>query len=365
MKKSKAKQVLVEGRALTVLEELDSGSDKRVYLMRDDVGQRYVYKYCKKSTVKKELARAAAMVRLGLPHARVLASGTDYIVREWIEGTRGDVWLKTWESLDGPTMGAAIDSLVELFDMAARQGAYIGKIDLEDIIYSGQEWVIIDSGSITENELPQDVAERYFWKLFTRWGERLKPSSKARLHWAQILQRIGVDLPPLLPPLPAPFVPEPKKDVPLPPFVKREKKAKDDDEDDEDDDEGEDPADGGASDSSGDVGGVTEPDSKEHLHPDEEVDEEDEDESEDDPIYKTMEDPYATSGLRSSSDVATTVQNPSAIPVARPMPDPFPPQTRPVAGGMDPRTRMMYARCPKCGKMNLGAVCPTCEPGVG
>ena len=48
--KKPAKQIVIDGRPLTVLEELEAGSDKRVYQVRDDHGRKYVYKYCRKST---------------------------------------------------------------------------------------------------------------------------------------------------------------------------------------------------------------------------------------------------------------------------------------------------------------------------
>lgn len=158
--------------SLTVLKELESGRNKRVYKVKDQRGVLYVYKHMKKRDVKKEVERTVLLVRFTLPHAKVVSSGSDYLLREWIEGIRGDAWLKSWESFGAPMEAEAVASLSAMLDKASRAGVYVGNLEPEDLVFDGEHWSILNCGSVRELP-PKEVATRYFWKMFERWGEHV------------------------------------------------------------------------------------------------------------------------------------------------------------------------------------------------
>lgn len=158
--------------SLTVLLELESGRNKRVYKVKDQRGVQYVYKHTKKRDVKKEVERAARLARHGLTHSKIVASGSDFILREWVQGMRGDDWLTAWESFGAPMDVEAVVSLFGLLDKSARAGVYVGSLEPKDLVWDGAQWSIFNCGSIRELP-PKEVATRYFWKMLERWGQKL------------------------------------------------------------------------------------------------------------------------------------------------------------------------------------------------
>lgn len=287
--------------SLTVLQELSSGKNKRTYKVKDQRGVLYIYKYTKKREIKKEVERAATLARLGLPHSKVVASGsestrrsrgsresrrtverlersagrerdreressrTGYVLREWIDGVRGDDWLKSWQSFGSPD-SSGVKALFSLFDKAARAGTYVGHLNPECVVYNdGQAaWYIVDCGSIVE--LPaKDAATRYFWKVFERWGSRLDryPASNgmtdrvsdALAKLFDLLAPLGVDYP-----VSTVLVPS-ESELSAPLSVSSKRREADSDDDDENDD-----------DSSGDIEDIDD-DSSGSLPPDSQPDE--------------------------------------------------------------------------------------------
>jgi hypothetical protein len=87
--------------SLTIVEEISAGKDRRVYKVKDQHDIVYVYKYMKKRTLQKEVERAEAVAKAGVSSARLIASGrvpeersNGYVLREWIDGVRGDTWIQ-------------------------------------------------------------------------------------------------------------------------------------------------------------------------------------------------------------------------------------------------------------------------------
>ena len=184
--------------SLTIVQELDAGRDKRLYKVKDQRGALYIYKHCKKNAVKKEVQRAEALTRLGLAHSKIVANGSDtesrragYILREWIEGTRGDDWLKSWESFGAPLKIDAIEDLISLLDKAARAGMYVGHLDPDDLVFDGTRWYIIDCGNIDKRPA-KEAASRYFWKMFERWGKNLDRRRNALAQLFNALSPLGI-----------------------------------------------------------------------------------------------------------------------------------------------------------------------------
>ena len=185
--------------------------------MKDQRGVLYMYTLGKKRDTKKAVERAAILARLGVPHPKVVASGSPterrndpaarrdrrvgYVLRQWVEGIRGDDWLKAWQSMGAPTHVDAVEKLVALFDKAALGGMYIGNVNPKDLMYAepmfrgaGSDWYIMDCGSIKELA-PDAAATRYFWKLLERWGANLDRHLDALGHLFDVLSPLGRNYP--------------------------------------------------------------------------------------------------------------------------------------------------------------------------
>jgi len=202
--------------SLTIQLEMESGKDRRVYKVIDQRGRYYAYKHAKKRSVRKEVERTEAVKKLGLPHAAMIAYGVDYMLRPWIEGSRGDDWLKAWESFGSPLNVDATNDLFLLLDSCARKGMYVGKLDPEDVVFSAGRWTIVDSGGVKEMP-PKEAADRYFWKMLERWGAKLDRHREAFPKLFQLLSPLGKDYP-VEEPLPLP----PEELVPIPRSVSQQ-----------------------------------------------------------------------------------------------------------------------------------------------
>lgn len=178
----------VGGLELSVLSELSSSKDRRSYLVKDQNGVRYVYKYQKRRSVKREVGRTSQLSTHGIPHAEMVASGPDFTLRQWVEGMSGEAWLKVWESFGAPINtidGNAVDSLMSLLDIAAKAGIYIGSLSPSALVVNGSQWKIVDCGNIRTLS-PVEAASRYFWRMLARWGKvfdktRTAPSGQRAL----------------------------------------------------------------------------------------------------------------------------------------------------------------------------------------
>ena len=187
---------------LTIIKEIvEAGDDRRVYQVRDQHGKLYAYKHAKKRSVKKEVERTEAVKKAGVPYAVMVSSGPEYVLRQWVDGLRGDVWLKSWESFGAPLDIAAVEDLILLLDTSARAGLYIGKLDPEDMVWSetAERWYIVDCGGVTAST-PRAAAKRYFWKILERWGWNFERYGKGLRSLFAALSPLGKDYPPEVPP---------------------------------------------------------------------------------------------------------------------------------------------------------------------
>ena len=191
---------------LTILAEIPSGSDRRVYKVKDQHGNVYAYKHAKKHGLKKEIERTEIVAKSGVPYAEMVASGTDpadgsaYVIRRWVDGLRGDDWLRSWENFGSPLQHGGASGLFLLLDALSRKGQYVGKLDPEDVMFNDIGiWVIVDCGGVREMA-PRDAADRYFWKFIERWGMKLNRHGQAFANLFTLLSPLGKDFPVSPPP---------------------------------------------------------------------------------------------------------------------------------------------------------------------
>lgn len=111
--------------------------------------------------------------RLGISAATLVEGGSDYIIKENIEGITGEEWLRSWESRGYPVSDPGVKRLNEILLTSANKEYYIGELLPSNMIWTGSDWVLLKSGSI--DSLPSDeILERYSEKFARRWGKLLE-----------------------------------------------------------------------------------------------------------------------------------------------------------------------------------------------
>ena len=72
-------------------------------------------------------------------------------------------------------------TLAQLILHAAQQRAYVADLNPKNLIFDGQRWHVIDSGSIRFKESPELTLQEYREKLMEQWSSRMQPAEHAFL----------------------------------------------------------------------------------------------------------------------------------------------------------------------------------------
>jgi hypothetical protein len=166
------------GRTLQVTTQVGGGKWGVVFQVRDSDGTRYALKVARDSqpatldSIAQEPRKEALYRKYGIPHARIVESHRHYVVKEWIDGTRADEWIKAWLSQSDARDHRPIDNLRVLVHRTAAQGVYIGDLSPRNLIWDGERWVVIDSGGIKEGFAAEDALSRYCDRLPRRWSKQ-------------------------------------------------------------------------------------------------------------------------------------------------------------------------------------------------
>lgn len=166
------------GKMLFVTESVDQGLGTKAYKVKDVRGQLFALKVAKDNAAvtldsfAHERDKERVYERYHIPHAQITETGSNYVLKEWVEGKPADEWIKNWakkKSGDDP----ALLRLKTLITSASSQGVYIGDLNPRNLIWNGSDWIIVDSDGIREG-LPQDeTIRRYVAKVSERWGKLL------------------------------------------------------------------------------------------------------------------------------------------------------------------------------------------------
>ena len=97
---------------------------------------------------------------MGIPCAAILEWGYDYLIKVWIEGTRGDIWFTEWKTKGWDVRDRGFLSLLSLLSILVREGVYVHNLKPMNLVWKyrseegevegEREWVIVDPGPIYE-----------------------------------------------------------------------------------------------------------------------------------------------------------------------------------------------------------------------
>ena len=170
-----------EDKEYKVEKYIDHGRRSEVYLIIDKkTNLQYALKVARKNneetlrSLNKEQKKVLDILKTGEPTAALVEAGTNYVIREYIEGTRGDEWLKRWVENGYSLQDPALLALAELYKRVAEKNFYIGDLNRKNLIWTPSgKWVVVDSGDIFENVGYQESIERSIAK-FKGWSRATK-----------------------------------------------------------------------------------------------------------------------------------------------------------------------------------------------
>lgn len=160
---------------LLIEKVIDDGHKALVFKVQDEQGKVFAFKVARSEdpdilkSITKEPRKVPELERLKLRYARIYQSGENYILKEWVEGKRGDAWMKDWIAGGAQESDLAFKKLAELFAGLAVQNTYVGNLKDLNLIFDGHEWVLVDIGSIREGESQEAVLHEYEDVFKSRW----------------------------------------------------------------------------------------------------------------------------------------------------------------------------------------------------
>ncbi|MGE4131168.1 MAG: hypothetical protein AB7F86_05985 [Bdellovibrionales bacterium] len=180
----KGAQISIEGQAYKVRQVVEDGHKSLVYRLKAEDGRRLALKIARPGdpsnleSLQKEVGKVAAIEKLGLPQARILASGQKFLLKEWVQGVRGDVWISSWLASGSSTQDPKFQDLKKLFRQLAEMKIYLGNLKDLNLIYDGTKWVIVDAGKIEKRDSVEELLKEYaevFWRRWVHGDSRGKP----------------------------------------------------------------------------------------------------------------------------------------------------------------------------------------------
>lgn len=174
-------EIEIRGETFRVIAVAGRGRRSIVYQVGNRVGRRFALKIpvdCEPDTLnslKNEELKARAYSRYGFRHAGVIEAGVDYILKDWVDGVRGDRWTRQWAKDGFPPDTPQIIQLGDLIRHSAAKKIYLRDLNQNNLIWDGEEWVIIDTGSVKKRFSRSRILRLYRDYISENWGRSTTP----------------------------------------------------------------------------------------------------------------------------------------------------------------------------------------------
>ena len=178
---TKGEEIRIRGNIFRVIAVAGRGRRSIVYQVEDRDGRRLALKMPVDhepdtlNSLKNEELKARVYSRYGFKHAGVIETGPDYILKEWVDGIRGDRWTREWVEEGFPPDAPQIIQLGELIRHSAAKKIYIRDLNQNNLIWDGDQWVIIDTGSIKKRLFRSRIIRLYREYISENWGRSTTP----------------------------------------------------------------------------------------------------------------------------------------------------------------------------------------------
>ena len=133
-----------------------------------------------KNSFEKELKKNKQYAEAKVPHAKIIESGPELIVKEYIDGVRADKALKAWEAKGYPKDDTKMKQLASLISSLSNKSMYFGDLNSENLIWHKKKWVIVDSGSLQRRPSKEDALKKFMASIPRKWGEKVSEPDKVK-----------------------------------------------------------------------------------------------------------------------------------------------------------------------------------------
>jgi len=165
------------GTKLFVLSCIDDGNTSPVYNCQTTSKQLVAIKIVRQDneqnnkSISAEQKKYAQVRSLSLLAPAVFEEGIDHVVREWVEGVRGDAWFHQWVLSGRPAHSEAFRALVNLWVSVSNQGFYVQNTKALNLLWTQEGWVVVDSG-YKKNGEPETCMLRFCSHFDRKWQEK-------------------------------------------------------------------------------------------------------------------------------------------------------------------------------------------------
>jgi hypothetical protein len=173
---AKGEEITIRGDILRITAIAGRGRRSIVYQAADRDGRRFALKIPINrepdtlNSLKNEELKSRSYFRYGFKHAGVIETGPDYILKDWVDGIRGDRWTREWAEEGFPPDAPQIIQLGKLIRASAEKKIYLRDLNQNNLIWDGYEWVIIDTGSVKKRFFRSRIIRRYRDYISENWG---------------------------------------------------------------------------------------------------------------------------------------------------------------------------------------------------
>jgi hypothetical protein len=169
------------GRTLQIMDVVDEGSKTKDYIVRDPRGRRFFLKVATehekgRARIAKDTERAQLYAEHELPHFAAVESSPNFVLKEYAADVQT---AKSFLKTDPANNNERLQSLRNVFSELIEAGIYVGHLEPKDVLWDGEAWKIIDSGSVETGLDPDEARDKYEEKFPDRWGKNA--ASKLRL----------------------------------------------------------------------------------------------------------------------------------------------------------------------------------------
>ena len=178
---AEGEEITIRGEALRIISIAGQGRRSIVYQVENSSDRLFALKIPVNrkpdtlNSLKNEELKARAYSRYGFKHAGVIETGHDYILKEWVDGMRGDRWTRKWAEEGFPSDAPQIIQLGRFIRDSAKKNIYLRDLNQNNLIWDGDEWVIIDTGSIKRRFLRSRIIRLYRKYISENWGRSTTP----------------------------------------------------------------------------------------------------------------------------------------------------------------------------------------------
>lgn len=172
--------VQIREKNYKVIKPIGSGRRGIVYQIQGENGAYYALKVATDSSpdtlksISNESLKTKEWQALKIPHSKILAQGDTYVLKTFIPGITGEEVLNRYKAGE-VQYKTAVDQLKLLVEKIQARGAYVGDFRPPNLMWTGNAWVIIDSGSIDK-----DLTEE---KVLSKWNSADERGPKFKRRW--------------------------------------------------------------------------------------------------------------------------------------------------------------------------------------